>query len=195
MSIFKTKWILLKKNINHKNIIYTIFTEDYWKITVFSKEKTQKKRIDLWYILSFEIKNSNNKNILYIQNIKIIKEFNYLNLNFETINFYQILLTLIHKLLPEKKQIFNIVEIIEKINIISNNEKISWTKIFEKIIFACLKIINILGLLNIENKNPEIKKILNFIDKNNFYTILKLSWLKEKNKKIIEKIIISYIKN
>ncbi len=187
MSIFKTKWIILKKIYKNKDLIYIIFSENYWKITVFSKNSNKEKKLDLWYLISFEIKTNQNNDILKINNIKILNEFNYLRYNFEIIYFYQILISLILKLIPEKKQIFQIIEIIEKINFLSHN--LENEKIFEKILFAWLKIINILWLLKIENKNTEIKKILNFIDKNNFYTIVKLYWVWEKNKKILEKII------
>gem|GEM_PF-4333400 len=44
-------------------------------------------------------------------------------------------------------------------------------KINIKIILACLKILNIFGLLYLEHKNLETKKILNFINNNSFSRI------------------------
>ncbi len=194
MSIFKTKWIVLKKINKEKQTIYIVFSQDYWKINLISNNSSKEKRIDLWYIISFEIKTYEKNDIMKIKNIKIINEFNYLNYNFETIFLYQIILTIIYKIVPAKKQIFNILEIFEKINLLSNKKNLWEEKIREKIIFSWLKILNILWFLNINHKNPEIKKILFFINNNNFQTILKLTWLSLENKKILEKIITEKIK-
>ena len=59
----------------------------------------------------------------------------------------------------------------------------------EKLIFAQLKIISNLWLLNIENNDLTIKKILSFIQKNSILDILKLKWLNDELKNILKQII------
>jgi hypothetical protein len=51
-----------------------------------------------------------------------------------------------------------------------------------------LKILNILWLLKIENKNTKIQKILSFIEKQNIKNILKLKWLNEEEKNELNKL-------
>ena len=59
----------------------------------------------------------------------------------------------------------------------------------EKLIFAQLKIISNLWLLNIENNDLTIKKILSFVQKNSILDILKLKWLNEDLKTTLKQII------
>lgn len=193
MSIFKTHWIILKKIHKSKDLMYIIFSTDYGKIAVVSKNSNKEKKLDIWYNISFELKTKWEKELFQIRNIKIISEFNYLNFSFKIINNYGLMLSLVFKLAPEKKQIFNISEIIEKINNETKNN-IEENKINTKIILASLKILNIFWLLNLENKNIEIKKVLNFINNNNFSRISLLVWISEESLDNFEKIIFENLK-
>ena len=194
MSIFKTQWIILKKIHKSKDLMYIIFSTDYGKIAVVSKNSNKEKKLDIWYNISFELKTKWEKELFQIRNIKIISEFNYLNFSFKVINNYSLMLSLVFKLAPEKKQIFNIYEIIEKINNETKNN-IEENKINTKIILASLKILNIFWLLNSENKNIEIKKVLNFINNNNFSRISLLVWISEESLENFEKIIFENLKH
>ncbi len=212
MSIFKTQWIILKKIHKSKDIMYIIFSVDYGKIAVVSKNSNKEKKLDIGYSISFELKTKWEKELFQIRNIKIISEFNYLDFSFKTINNYQILISLIYSLAPEKKQIFNIFEIVEKVNNTSlflpslQNQKlphpptpslkskgrgvsIDEKKINIKIILASLKILNIFWLLSLEHKNSETKKILNFINNNNFSRIFLLVGISEESMNDFEEII------
>ncbi|MDQ7023572.1 MAG: hypothetical protein Q9M97_08830 [Candidatus Gracilibacteria bacterium] len=69
-----------------------------------------------------------------------------------------------------------------------NSEKITSSKL----ILSQLKIINILGLLDTENKNITIKKILNFINKNNITNILRLTGINENLELELKNIVSKY---
>ena len=73
MSIFKTKWIILKiHKIRDKDFLYTIFSKDYWKIMCNKKFSKKEKTLDLWYLINFEIITKENVSIHKIKNIKIL---------------------------------------------------------------------------------------------------------------------------
>ena len=56
MSVFKDKAIVLKVDkIAEKDLLYTIFSYDYWKLKVSKKFSKKEKNIDLGYIINFEI--------------------------------------------------------------------------------------------------------------------------------------------
>ncbi len=181
MSIFKTKAIILKTfKTNEKKLIYSIFTSDFGKIIVEKKINKKEKNIDIWYCINCEI--SWNK-YYKIRNIKIINEFNTKNKTYKTIELYLQMLYYIYSKTPEKLAIYEIVDIVKQINSYSKED------LDTKIILAILKIKNILWELKIDNKNILINKILKFIDKNNFYNILKLSNISSQTKKDLYKLI------
>jgi len=171
LSIFKTKWIILKINkISQKNILYTVFTADFWKININKKLSKKEKMIDLWYNINFEIIEKKNENISKMKNVKIISSFNYENKNFENIQNYLSTIAYVLKNTPNWVpilEIYNILGIINKRETLSN----------EKFLLINLKIKNILWILNPNSPNKIIFKILNFINKNNIKEILKLTWL------------------
>ena len=180
--IFKTKWIILKiNNIKHNDFLYTILTENYWKIICQKKKSSKEKTLDLWYIINFEIITKEERKIHKIRNIKILSEFITEWKWFNIINSYLELLSLVLNHTPYWTPILWIIGIFENINKIKDLNEI-------KIILSKLKVLNILWILNIENENPLIKRILKFIDKNKIDNILKLSWIDEEIKEKLKKI-------
>lgn len=177
MSMFKNQWIILKiKKLEEKNILYTILSSDYWKILCNKKFNSKEKTLDLGYFIDFEIDVKYWVNIFNIKNIKILSEFNSLWKKYSIIENFLILLNLVHLKLPEKLvnyEIFNTLKEIVKYSELENSEKINSSKL----ILSQLKILNILWFLEIDNKNLTIKKILNYINKNNISNILKLTWI------------------
>jgi len=190
LSIFKDKAIVLKidkvnsnsswEKIKDKELLYTLFTKTYWKIKANKTYSKNEKNIDIWYVINFEIITSVNKKIHKIKNIKINSEFN-LNKdkNFSEINNYLETLSLIYREIPEWLSFEEVFKIIEEIN---TYEKIDLTKL----ILAKLKIKSLLWILDIENKNPIISKILKFINVSKIDSILKLTWINNELKKELE---------
>lgn len=182
MSFFNVNWIILKI-IHHQNsnIELLLFTNDYWKIRVFTKQNT-KKNIDLWNIINAEIKVWKTNEIKSFSNIKIISQLDYTTKNYETTFEYLMLINLIEKNIPLNLQFSWLYEIISKINSYDNISE-------EKIIFSQLKILNILWLLSINSKNIEINKLLHFINTSHIDIILKLKDLNLNTKTQIKEII------
>jgi len=184
MSIFKSQWIILKiKKLEEKNNLYTIITSDYWKILCNKKLNTREKTLDLGYLINFEIEVKKWVNIHNIKNIKIISEFNSLWKKYSTIESFLILLNIVHLKLPEKLINLEVFKTLKEIIKYKNINSV-------KLVLSQLKILNILWLLDLENKNLTIKKILYFINKNNIENILKLTWinleLEDELKKIVK---------
>jgi recombinational DNA repair protein (RecF pathway) len=186
MSIFKSQWIVLKiKKISEKNLLYTILTSDYGKILCNKKFNSREKNLDLGFLINFEIEVKLGINIHSIKNIKILDEFDFLWKKYSTINNLLILLNIINLKLPEKLvnlEIFNSLKNIIKYKKLTPN----------KLILSQLKIINILWLLDLENKNLTIKKILYFINKNKIENILKLTWIDQKLELELKSIVNKY---
>jgi len=181
MSIFKTKWVVLKINkITWKDFLYTIFTYDYWIIRASKKKSWNEKAIDLWYLINFEVETKEKRDIHRIRNIKISLEFICENKNFATINAYLTLLWTVLNNTPIWVPIYEISEIIEAV---LNYDKINETKLT----LARLKIINILWNLDINHKNITVARILKFINNNKIWEILRLSWIsKEVERELIK---------
>lgn len=181
MSIFKDKAIVLNiKKIKDKELLYTLFTYEYWKIKANKKYSKTEKSLDLWYLIDFEIITKENVSIHKIKNIKIKSNFNTnKDKNFYELNNYMILLSKIYRELPDwisNKEIFKIIEIV------NNYEKIDEIKL----ILAKLKIESILWNLSDNNKNKTIEKIIKFIINNDINTIFKLTWINDEIKKELE---------
>lgn len=188
MSVFKTKWIILKiSRIKDTDFLYTIFSYDYGIIKAnkkLSKTNTWRgsrwKALDIWYVINFEISTKEEQSIHHIRNIHIISEFHHENKAFSEINNYLIFLNTILKKIPAWVPNYEVFEIVEKIN---TEEEIEDTKL----ILATLKIIQITGELPLENSDVTVKKILNFIHSQKINTILKLTWINEWTKtKLLE---------
>lgn len=191
MSIFKSKWIIIKvEKVNWSNnnsmdnklktweFLYTIFTREYWKIKCNKKISKQEKNLDLWYIVNFEITTKENASIHKIKNIKITSEFNTENKSFLVVNSYLEFLALILKNTPNWVPVYELFDLVEIINNYSNVDEI-------KLILAKLKTISILWELNDNYDDEYISKILKFINHNKIDRILKLTWFTEE---IVEKL-------
>lgn len=175
MSIFKSKWIVLKKVSSQQNtdILYTIFSYDYGKIQASAKISKKEKTLDLWNIIDFEIEtNKASSKINKIKNIKISSIFLYEDKEYKIIEQYLKIISTIIKLSPEWVQISSIFDTIKDIN---KEVNINYTKL----VLAELKILNILGILQLEDKDQTVTKILNFISKNNSSKIFLLTWIDE----------------
>ncbi len=182
MSIFKTKWIILKiSKLKEKDFIFDVFTYDYGKIKIQKKDTKKEKTLDIWYIVNFEIETKEWRDISKAKNIKIKSEFRYENKEFKVINEYLNIIWLIYKRLPEWLHFKEIFEIIEEIN---DKKNLNETKL----ILAKLKVIDYFWELKIENEDIIVEKILKFVNKNKIKEILKLSGIDEKTQKKLEKI-------
>lgn len=171
MFIFKTSWIVLKINkLKENEFLILVFSYDYWKLNLKTNLSKNKKSIDIWYIINFEIYNKKELSINEIKNIKILKEFNYNNKDYEIIILYLNLLKYIFDETTFNNPIFEVYNIIYFLN---NYEDITP----QKIILTHLKIKNIFWELWIESNNQDIKKILNFISKQNIKTLFKIEQL------------------
>ena len=180
MSIFKTKWTVLKiKKIKPWEYLYTLFTRDYGKILCNKKLSKKEKTIDLWYLINFEITTKENVSIHKIRNIKIISEFNIFNRSFKELNNYLIILSLILNKTPGWLPIYELSELLEIINSYPNIDE-------TKLILTKLKIISIFWELWENHNNTTISKILKFINSNKITRILKLSWIDEEIKNELE---------
>jgi len=176
MSIFKISWIILKIwNLKENEFLFEIFTFEYWKIKLKFKKNKKEKTLDLWYIIDFEVNIKKELSINEAKNIKIKNEFSYLNKDYETIIEYLELLKIINEKCPLNMPIFEIYNLVFQINELENITN-------EKLIFAKLKLLNILWILFLENKNQQIQKILSFIAKESIKNILRLNWLNIENK-------------
>ncbi len=183
MSVFKDKAIVLKiDKIKDKELLYSLFTYEYWKIKANKKYSAREKSIDLWNIINFEIHTKENLSIHKIKNIKIKSVFDIKKeKKFSCINLYLELLALVYREISPWIQNKEIFEIVEHINTYENIEDI-------KIILAKIKIKYLLWNIWLEHNNTTIKKILKFISINHINEILKLSWINEELKKELEKI-------
>ena len=179
MSIFRTKWIVLKiSKIKDWEFLYTIFTKEYWKILCNKKLSKKEKTLDLWYIVNFEISTKENQSIHKIRNIKIISEFSRENKTFSILNNYLIILSILLKKTPNWLPINELFELVESMN---NEKDINDIKL----ILIKLKIISIFWELNENHQNETIQKILKFINANNIERILKLTGINEKLENIL----------
>jgi len=180
LSIFKTKWIVLKiHKIKLWEFLYTIFTREYWKIICNKKISKKEKSLDLWYLINFEITTKENQSIHKIRNIKIISEFSRDNKSFYELNAYLTILALILNKIPKWSPIYELFDLLEILNSIININKI-------QLILIRLKIISIFWELNENNSNQTVSKILKFINSNKIDRIIKLTWINENIKKELE---------
>lgn len=183
MSVFKSKWIILKyKFLNQKwEILYDIFSLDYGRIQAIKKSNKKEKNLDLWNLTDFEIETSLGSSINKIRNIKIINTFYYLETNFNVINIYLEIINLIAKNTPDGIVIKEIYDVLFFVNSFKNID-------YTKLVLVKLKIFSIFWNLDSDNKDLIISKILNFISKNNIETIFLLTWIDEKILQNLEKI-------
>jgi hypothetical protein len=195
LSIFKSKWIVLKIDkvnwtggsredtlgckVRPWEFLYTIFTKEYWKIKCNKKLSKIEKTLDLWYLVNFEITTKENVSIHKIRNLKILSEFSRNNKTFSELNAYLTILSIIYQKTPNWYPIYELFNLLELVN--------SYPKIDEtKLILTRLKIISIFWELNENNNNETVSKILKFINANKIERILKLTGISEEIKKELE---------
>lgn len=178
MAIFKDKAIILKiDKKNGKELIYTIFSYEYWKFRANKKFSNKEKSLDLWYIVNLEIQTKEDRNIHKIWNIKIKSEFNQKK-SFWELNIFLFILKTIYDEIPDWMANKKVFHIIEKINEKDSNKL--------KLIFAKLKIDNLLWNLKIENEDKTISKILKFINNSKIEDIFRLKIEKKYEEKLEE---------
>ena len=183
MSIFKSKGIVLKKiSVGEKDILYDIFTYDFWRIKAKKKPKTREKNLDIWYIINFEIETKEGKDIHRIRNIKIKSEFPYEWKSFLDIHEYLKFLHTIILYIPQGIGVKEVFDIVEKVN---DKKTINAFKVH----LARLKILDIVGVLGTQHSNDEVRKIVEYVRKNKIDDILKLKCENEEILTIIAQIL------
>ena len=180
MSIFKTKWIILKiHKVNTGEFLYTIFTKEYGKILCNKKLSKKEKTLDLWYLVNFEIVTKENSKIHKIKNIKILSEFSSNNKTFIELNSYLTILLIINNKTHNWLAIYELFELLEILNSLENINDL-------RLILIRLKVVSIFWELNEDNKNQTVSKILKFINSNKIERIIKLTWINDDIKKELE---------
>lgn len=164
--------ILKIDKIKPGEFLYTIFTRDYWKIKCNKKLSKQEKTLDLGYVVNFEIITKENVSIHKISNIKILSEYKNEKKTFSEINKYLNLLAKVYKNTPFGSPIFELYDLLETINNLSDlNET--------KLVLARLKVVSIFWELWENHENETVRKILKFINANKIDRILKLTGISE----------------
>lgn len=184
MSIFKSKAIVLKKinSIDKKQQFLTIFSYDFWKIKTVKKISTKEKELDIGNIINFEIRTKQKNDIHNISNIKIISQFNYHEYKYEIVQLYLQLISEIKDKTPEWVPIFKVFNLLECINNLDTINKHTF-------LLTRLKLLNILWVLKLENKDPIVSKILRFIDGSNIDKIIRLNGIDKKLEKKLDELI------
>ncbi len=188
MSTFKDSAIVLKLHKREKmNFTYQLLSEKFGKILATKKISSREKIIDLWYYINYEIETKGENGANKMKNVKILRQFNYESKSFDEINWFLLMISTILKKIEFGVDNIKINDVIKEI--------ISYKKddLIEKIVLAILKIINLLWELNIYHKNIKIKKILLFLNNNNFKEILKLSWIDEETKKELQSVVYKFL--
>lgn len=180
MSLFKTSGLVLKiQSVKETEFLFDVFTSNYGKLKLKSKKSKKEKSLDIGYIIDFEVNVKKQNSIHEIKNIKIKNEFSYTNKDYTTLLDYLELIKIVIDKCPLNLPIYEIYNILNEVNSFENITD-------EKIIFAQLKILNILWVLKIDNKEPKIQKILSFIQKESIKNILKLKGLTPEDKKDLQ---------
>lgn len=180
MLLFKTKWIILKiHKVQEKDFLYTIFTEDYWKIVCQKKLSTREKTLDIWYLIHFEIETKEDRKVHKMRHIKIISEFSLLKKTYLEMESYLKLLAYVWKQAPEWAPVYQVLEIFELVHLYENITE-------EKLLLARLKLASIFWVLPQEYGSEMTQRILWFIYKNKITQILKLTGISEEIKKELE---------
>ena len=169
MSVFKTKWIILKiDKPKDKDFLYTVFTYDFGKIRVSKKKNTKEKTLDLGYIINAEIRTKEWFDIHKISNIKIISEFDYKEKDFALIQKYLEILAFVINQAPDWVALYEVFTILETINTYKNIDT-------TKLLLTKLKLLQCFWNLDISHENITVQKILKFIDNRNIDDVLKLT--------------------
>lgn len=182
MLLFKTKWIILKiHKVQEKDFLYTIFTEDYWKIMCQKKLTSREKSLDIGYLIHFEIETKEDRKVHKMRHIKILSEFSLSKKTYHEMESYLKLLAYAWKQAPDWVPVYQVLEIFEEVHNYTNITA-------EKLLLARLKLSSIFWNLPQEYGNEITKKILWFVHKNKISQILKLTGISEEIKKELESI-------
>ncbi len=188
MSIFKTHWIILKiKKIDEKKFVYTIFTQQYWKLLYNKSYSQREKSLDIGYAIQFETRVKQWVNIHTIQNIQILHEFKSINVWFNIIHSFLLLLSQIDTYFPLNLEHSEVYETV--IDFLQYQEHIQAKNISQKLILMALKIKSLSGNLDESNNNPTIQKILAFVQNNKASNILRLSWITPDHEILLQELI------
>lgn len=97
--MFRTKCIILKRKLlNDSNVWYTLFSEDFWKINAFWKERKKSKPLDVWIIVIMKLKTKSK--VSTITSYDIFKSVPYHNWTLEWYNSYLKLLHYLNLSIP-----------------------------------------------------------------------------------------------
>ena len=186
MSIFKSKWIILKinKNIwasqdtksNAWEFLYTIFTKDYGTILCSKKRSKSEKPLDLWYTINFEIITKEHASIHKIKNIKISSQFVPENTSFWILHGYLWILQKVLTKFPAWVPNYELFELLELLNTQTSIDT------HTLLLFEC-KIVAMSWELQEENSDQTIQKILKFVHNNKISTIIKLTGITDEIEK------------
>lgn len=117
--------------------MFDVFTSNYGKLKLKSKKSKKEKSLDIGYIIDFEVNVKKQNSIHEINNIKIKNEFSYTNKDYTTLLDYLELIKIVMDKCPLNLPIYEIYNILNEVNSFENITD-------EKIIFAQLKVLNIL---------------------------------------------------
>jgi len=173
--MFSFDWIVLKKiKVKDNKNIVSVFSKEFWKISIWHTESKNKISVDIWNIYNFTSKTEN-----WINKVDSYKAKNILDTSelwFQEINNILKINYYLEKILPNWMVLESIFldynEIIKLLNSIENNEKAST--------FFIMKLLKTLWIAKEpDRRNSWINliKIFSVVDIYNFQTLMKIEWL------------------
>ena len=173
MSVFKSKCIVLKvERIKATDMLYTLFSHDFWVIKCSKKLTKQEKNLDIGYLINCEIHGRESRSIHSIRNIHIIHEFRWEASNFSTTMGYLELVNQVLRHAPSGMQVFHVYDLFEAVLQMKHINE-------EKLLLARLKLLQIFWVLPDHHIHPTIQKILKFIHENTSKKVLLLTGISD----------------
>ena len=175
--------VLKIKKVNEKEFLYTVFFQDYGKLTVTKKKKGKEKPIDTGYTINCEIITKEQRDIHTIWNIQILHQFSCDEKDFQTIQEYLHMIKDILNNIPQgspHREVFNILEHIAK-----NSKKLSYTQI----LLTRIKLKEIVWNISQTWWSTTVQKILKFIENHKIQDILKLTGIDTETLKDLEQLL------
>lgn len=188
MWYFKTKWIILNKikTWKEKEIIFVIFSYDYWKILCSFKVSKKDKVLDIWNEINFELETRKWNDISFLKNYSIKTHISYSDKSFDYINEYLSIIWVLNKFLVKWVQFISLYDNFSFIN----HENISLSQLF----LLKMKILSELWFLYYSWKNNFILRLVKFVSLNNINKIFLLKWIDDKLFIELNKLCIKIIK-
>ena len=186
MWYFKTKWIILNKIKTWKEIIFVIFSYDYWKILCSFKVSKKDKVLDIWNEINFELETKKWNDISFLKNYSIKTHISYSDKSFDYINEYLSIIWVLNKFLVKWVQFISLYDNFSFIN----HENISLSQLF----LLKMKILSELWFLYYSWKNNLILRLVKFVSLNNINKIFLLKWIDDKLFIELNKLCIKIIK-